>query len=208
MKKHLTKNALVTGGSRGINQAVLHATKKQIDRLLAIAPDCGGIVSCSQMHGLILTDGQGAPLTNFISWMDERALLPHPSGKGSFLDVLLSRLSSQTGRDVGREIRPGSTIALLFWLAETQGIPKHAIPSSLPDFILSRLSNAGIICEPTMASGFGAFDACHGTWQVDAIEQLGLGHARWPKIVPYHAVLGLYRYGAKHIPMFASVGDQ
>lgn len=189
-------------------RAVLRKTKEQIDRLLAIAPDCAGIVSCSQMHGLILTDGQGAPLTNFISWMDERALLPHPSRKGSFLDVLLSRLSSQTGSDFGREIKPGSTIALLFWLAATQGVPRNAVPSSLPDFIMARLSNTAITCEPTMASGFGAFDAGHGSWQVDAIERLGLGSVQWPEIVPYRAVRGSYQYGATHIPVFVSVGDQ
>ncbi len=190
-------------------QAVLRGTKEQIDRLLAIEPDCAGIVSCSQMHGLVLTDGQGNALTNFISWMDERALLPHPSGKGSFLDVLLSRLSSADDDGaLSREIRSGSTISILCWLAATQSIPRNATPSSLPDFIMSRLASTDVKCEPTMASGFGVFDARTGAWRRDAIEQLGVGHLRWPEIVPYGKVVGQYRHGARHIPMFVSLGDQ
>lgn len=188
--------------------AVLRKTKEQIDRLLALAPDCAGIVSCSQMHGLILTDGQGTPLTNFISWRDERTLLPHPSGQGSFLDALLLRLSSHHRMEVGREIHAGSTIAMLFWLAATQGIPRNSVPSSLPDFIMSRLSNTAIRCEPTMASGFGAFDVLNGAWHLDVIEKLGLGQLLWPKIVQYRDALGHYQYGAKKIPIFAPLGDQ
>ncbi len=189
-------------------EAVLRATTAQINRLLAVAPDCAGIVSCSQMHGLVLTDRGGKALTNFISWMDERTLRPHPSGHGSFLDVVLARLPHQTGKDAGHAITPGSTMALLCWLAETQGIPRGAVPSSLPDFVMSRLLHTGITCEPTMASGFGVFDACRGAWRRDAINALGLGHATWPEIVPYREARGSYRCGTKRIPVFASVGDQ
>jgi sugar (pentulose or hexulose) kinase len=59
-----------------------------------------------------------------------------------------------------------------------------------------------------MASGFGIFDACRRTWRRDAIDALGLGHLQWPDIVPYHHARGSYRWGAKRLPVFASVGDQ
>lgn len=181
-------------------EGVLQITKDQIDRLLAVSPDCAGIVSCGQMHGLVLTDGQGAKLTDFISWMDERAL--------PCLEDLVSRVGSRNGADVVRELAAGSTIAILFWLAATRGIPKGAIPYSLPDFVMSRLSKSEAKCEPTMASGFGVFDTLHGTWQVEAIEELGFGHVMWPEIVHYSEAIGCYPSGGSLIPIYASLGDQ
>ena len=135
-------------------EGVLQIAKGQIDRLLALAPDCAGIVGCGQMHGLLLMDGKGAALTNFISWMDERALLPHPSGRGSVLEALASIVASRNGADLVREITAGSTIAILFCLSATRDIPRGAIPCSLADFVLSRLAGSEVKCEPTMASGF------------------------------------------------------
>jgi len=158
-------------------ESVLQITKGHIDRLLAMAPDCAGIVSCGQMHGLVLMDGHGAnALTNCISWMDERSLLPFPSGHGSYLETLVSKVASDNDAHLIYEMTAGSTIAILFWLITTQGIPRGAIPCSLPDFVMARLSMSEAKCEPTMASGFGVFNALNGAWRMDAIEKLGLGH--------------------------------
>ena len=179
---------------------LLRIAKGQIDRLLSIAPDCAGIVSCGQMHGLVLTDGQGAPLTDFISWMDERA---RPT-----LETLVSKLKNGHGEDWAHEITAGSTVAILFWLATTRGIPKDAIPCSLSDFVMSRLSQSETQCEPTMASGFGVFDVLNGRWHFDALEELGLGHLRWPQIARATERIGSYRWGTNRIPVYASLGDQ
>jgi sugar (pentulose or hexulose) kinase len=189
-------------------EQALRITKEQIDRLLTVAPDCAGIVSCGQMHGLVLTDGHGDPLTDFISWMDERTLLPNPAKRGSYLETLVSTVASHNGTDLIHEMTAGSTIAILFWLAATQGIPKGAVPRSLPDFVMSQLSKSEAQCEPTMASGFGVFDALKGAWRAELIETLGLGHLRWPKITPYCDAIGSYRAGTNHIPLYAPLGDQ
>jgi sugar (pentulose or hexulose) kinase len=133
--------------------------------------------------------------------MDERAL-PH-------LETLVSRVASRNGADLIPEITAGSTVAILFWLAATRGIPKGAIPCSLPDFVMSRLSKSEAKCEPTMASGFGVFDVPNGGWHRDAIEELGLlGDVLWPKIVRTSEAIGTYPSGANRIPVYASLGDQ
>src|SRR5258706_8158990 len=73
-------------------QQIVAATRRVIDALLPHAPDCAGIVMSTQMQGLVLTDGRGRALSNYISWKDQRALMPHPSGAGSFYDVLAQRI--------------------------------------------------------------------------------------------------------------------
>ncbi len=163
---------------------ILEIVKKQLDRLLADEPDCGGIVSCGQMHGLVLTDKQRNPLTPFISWMDERSF----SLQGT---------------------ASGSTAAILFSLAQSKQLPEGATPHSLSDFILVHLCGSEAACEPTMASGFGLFDAQRSGWRADEIERLGLNPLAWPRIASYREPTGHYRSASgKKVPVYASLGDQ
>src|SRR6476661_4720794 len=59
---------------------LVDATRVLLDDLARSAPDCAGIVICSQQHSLVLLDASGAPLSNVITWRDQRALAPHPGG--------------------------------------------------------------------------------------------------------------------------------
>src|SRR5262245_59898924 len=65
---------------------ILSSTSKLITELLAVARDCAGILLCGQMGGLVLTNHRGEALSNYISWQDRRATLPHPNGNGSYFD--------------------------------------------------------------------------------------------------------------------------
>jgi sugar (pentulose or hexulose) kinase len=73
--------------------AILAAVRALIAELAPYAADCEGIVACSQMHGMVLVNDGGAAASNCITWQDERVLLPHPSGKGSYFEVLTRRLN-------------------------------------------------------------------------------------------------------------------
>src|SRR5258706_8268790 len=52
---------------------IVAATRALIDDLARDAPDCAGIVICSQMHGLVLMDARGEPASNTITWRDQLA---------------------------------------------------------------------------------------------------------------------------------------
>jgi hypothetical protein len=49
---------------------------------------------CSQLHGKVFTDSRGEPLSNLTIWQDQRVRMTHPSGKGSYFEVMLQRISS------------------------------------------------------------------------------------------------------------------
>ena len=97
------------------------AARRMIEELLAEAPDCRGLLTCGQMGGLVFVSPEGGALSNYISWQDRRLLEPHPSGVGSFYDAFSARLSPEDWRDLGREIRPGTPLSYLFWMAENKG---------------------------------------------------------------------------------------
>src|SRR6478672_198665 len=54
--------------------AVLIAVRQLIGDLLRHAPDATGVVVCSQMHCVVLTDPDGRPRSNVITWKDQRAI--------------------------------------------------------------------------------------------------------------------------------------
>ncbi len=108
-------------------QAVVQAVSSLLKDLLAAADEeespVEGLVLCSQMHGLVLTSAEGRPFSNLATWQDQRGLMPHPSGKGSYFDVLSQRISPDERRQLGNELRPGLPVVLLFWLAEQGLLP-------------------------------------------------------------------------------------
>src|SRR5262245_61226929 len=75
--------------------------RTMIDDLAVHAPDCEGIAMCSQMHGVVLMDEYGYARSNCISWLDHRGMMPHPSGSGSYLEMLLQRTTPEQRGQLG-----------------------------------------------------------------------------------------------------------
>jgi sugar (pentulose or hexulose) kinase len=137
---------------------VVTATRELIERLLPHAPDCTGLVMCGQMSSLVITEPDGTPISNCISWRDERVLTPRPSGNGSYYDELLSRITGEERSHMGNELRPGLPISHLFWRAQTGQLPPPgSIPASLPDFVLSQLRGGPVVTEITHACSHGNY---------------------------------------------------
>src|SRR5438105_13676756 len=72
---------------------IMAAVRQVIRRLLAHAPGCAGLVMCGQMGGLVLATDHGQPLSNYISWRDQRLLQPAPDGAGTYFDGLCQQLT-------------------------------------------------------------------------------------------------------------------
>src|SRR3954452_20175364 len=79
---------------------IVAATRALIEDLTREAPDCAGIVICSQMHSLVLLDARGEPASNAITWRDQRVLDPHPAG-GSVFEQLERRISADDRQRLG-----------------------------------------------------------------------------------------------------------
>src|SRR5262249_22061525 len=116
---------------------VVEATRALIDDLARDAPDCAGIVLCSQMHGLVLMDARGEPASNAITWRDQRALGPHPEG-GTVFEQLERRVGPQDRQLLGNELRPSLPLCGLFSMSELGQLPSDATAAALPELVRRR----------------------------------------------------------------------
>jgi len=191
-------------------RSVAQAVEGLIAELLQAEPACDGLVLCSQMHGLVLMNERGEPLSDAITWRDQRALQPHPSGQGSTFDVLLAHLSPTERQELGNGLRAGLPICTLFWWATREPDRlEGAIPATLPDFVLTHLcaasQPAGV--EPTNAAAHGVFNVARGDWHWPVIERLGLNRLQWPTVRQVNEPIGVLRRGQRELTCYAPVGD-
>lgn len=186
---------------------IIDAARELIVRLMPHAPDCEGIVMCGQMQGLVLTDDHARPLTNYISWRDQRARMPHPNG-GTYFDNIMTRITLAERRQMGNEWRASLPVCTLFWLNAHQQLPRRAIPSSLTDFVIANLCDTLPTIEPTNASVCGMLNLETLAWHAEVITKLGLDQLRLPGLRRAGDVIGYFDLNGKRVPCYTPLGDQ
>jgi sugar (pentulose or hexulose) kinase len=189
-------------------QAVIEAVHELLDDLILHAGACEGLVMCGQMHGLVMCDANGQPHSTLTTWQDQRVLEPHPSGKGSYFDVMTQQLYPEDIRQMGNELRPGQPVGLLFWLAQQERLPeKHLYLASLPDFVLANLCHVPPVTEVTHAMSHGALNLETLDWHWGVLQELGLAHLRWAEIRPQGSVVGKLGINGRDLVCYTPVGD-
>jgi len=186
---------------------ILNAVRKLIADLSSFAPDCEGIVMCAQMHGMVLMNSRGEVQSNCITWRDQRVMMPHPRGSGSYYQALTSRIDPQHVKQLGNELDPGRPISYLFWFAEQGKLGAGLIPVSLPDFVLSILCQSTPGVELTNAGAYGALNLETLDWHEEVIEDLGLANLHWPEIRKLGEVVGHLDLQGRQVPCYTPVGD-
>ncbi len=188
---------------------IVSAVRTLIGSLMAHAPDCSGLVMCSQMGSLVLTDLESRPLSNCIGWRDHRVLQSHPSRKGSYFDLLSEKIGSAERHEMGNEFRPGLPLSFLFCLSEEGRLPREAVvPASLGDFVLANLCDSFPNTDATNASALGLLNLATMDWHWPVISRLGLETLRWPEVLAAGEVAGYLKMGGRAIPCYIAVGDQ
>ncbi len=190
-------------------QALVDTVHDLVHQLLPHAVNCSGLVMCSQMHGLVLTRPTGMPLSNAITWQDQRMEQPHPSGRGSYFDIMSEQVSDTERLAVGNDLLVSRPLGFLWWLKEHQALPfdLQVIPASLPDFVLASLCHSEPRVEPTNAAAYGAYDLIKASWRSELIERLGLGSLMWPHICDASEVVSTLNMDGQSLPCYAPVGD-
>jgi sugar (pentulose or hexulose) kinase len=166
----------------------------------------GGLVMCSQMSCLILTDSKGNARSNCISWRDQRALESHDRRGGTYYSVLRDSLTKAQRAEMGNELSPGSPIAFLFRDAEKNLMEPGLVPLSLGDYVACALTGGSPGAEPTMAMAYNAFDISRGAWHEEVIAKLRLDGLQWPAVRRQGEIVG-YLKGEAPIPCYTPVGD-
>jgi len=188
---------------------VLSRVRALLERLAPLAAPCEGILWSTQMHGLVLVDEGGQARSNLITWLDQRVNLPHPSGVGSYFDVLVARLTAEERRELGgTELRPGLPVGSLFWMVENGQLPAGKLmPVALADYVAAALTGERPVTDLSNAQAHGALNLHTLDWHRGVIEKLGLSGLSWPQIRPHGEVIGHMDLAGKRVPLFTPVGD-
>ena len=175
---------------REVNPIMIIEKVKDVLRELLPLADCEGIVMCGQMGGLIFTNNSGEPLSNYISWQDQRA---------TTLEKKITKIESL---HLGNEFK--SSLPLLSWLFERKMIPDKSMPVSLSDFVIANLCGCIPIIEATNAEAFGIYNLVSHNWDYDVCLKLGLRGLKLPSLCQFGDIVGMFN----GIPCYASIGDQ
>ena len=187
-------------------EQVMTAVREVIGELLALAPRSSGALFSSQMGGVILAEPDGRPITNYLSWRDQRTTEKAPLHHGSYLDAIREYMGPEEIQLLGNELRAGSALALLFWLTEQNLLPPGGEPLSLGDYVVKQLCGwKRTAPDPTLA--LGLLDLPAKDWHRHAFEVLGLESLVWPKLDFCWRAAGVAQLGGKKVPCYPPIGD-
>ncbi|HVJ66813.1 MAG TPA: FGGY family carbohydrate kinase [Caulifigura sp.] len=185
---------------------VASRSRELLTQLVEVAPDCNRLLTCGQMGGLSLVDSKGQAKSPYISWRDQRSLMPCPDG-GTFFDSLKQRLSARDLDAIGRELRVGSTITLLCWLVENGQRPANDLfPVTLVDAVIANLCGSPPVTEPTQA--LGLLDLSTLQHHRPLFDAAGVPDIQRSRIATVGDVVGECRIGDVTLRCHPAVGDQ
>jgi sugar (pentulose or hexulose) kinase len=170
-------------------------------------PQVKALWLCSELHGVIVADAAGVPITPYISWRDGRASSLDASNSSAF-DRMSDR-SEAFFSLTGMKLRPGLPILSLAFLATQNQLPDAFRLFTLPDWLLWRGGERAPGVHVSLAAGTGLYDLNRHEWSRPLCELAGLGGRTivTPRIVRVGEVAGRIRLGTLDMPVFGCVGD-
>ncbi|MGM0843769.1 MAG: gluconokinase [Bacillota bacterium] len=169
-----------------IFQAVLTVIKESMETGGVKGEDIRFVSFSSAMHSLIVVDGEGQPLTNSITWADNRS--------APWAEKIKNEMN---GHDIysrtGTPIHPMSPLVKLAWLKEERPDLFAADNKmiGIKEFVFHRLFGEYVV-DYSIASAMGMFHLKNLDWDKEALEIAGVTTAQLSKPVPTtHSISGL-----------------
>ena len=174
---------------------------------LKSAPDA--ILLSSQMHGFVVTDFKNRPLSNYISWKDERSLAV-VGGKESAYDILGRKLGARYLALTGMKMRPCFPVFNFAALARAEKLPRSCRLLSLPEWLCAGCDDNAELVHETIFAGLGFYELGKRRLSPaigDAVEDYcgcrPIFGCPVPEIVPCATL----RMRGRSVPVFVGVGD-
>ncbi|HEX3778131.1 MAG TPA: gluconokinase [Pseudonocardiaceae bacterium] len=141
--------------------------------------DVAAICFSAAMHTLLALDADGRPLTQALSWADNRA-----ADTARALRADPARASA-LHRATGTPVHPMSPLVKLAWFAEHEPDPQRATAHwvGLKDYVLYRLTGH-LVTDHSCASGTGLLDIHRLAWHPESLRLAGITAAQLPDLLP------------------------
>lgn len=188
-----------------LKETFFRACKKAASGLSGLS----GVMLSSQMHGFVVLNAKGEPLTPYISWKDERSRLSLP-GRESAFGVLEKRLGRDYRRITGMDMRSCFPAFNFAALARKRKLPRKCRIASLPEWLCAACGNdAGLVHESVFA-GLGFYDLAKRRVSPDVYDAVSDYCGRKPSFgcpVSESVPAATLRLGREEVPVYAGVGD-
>lgn len=144
-----------------------------------------------QMHGgLVLSDGF-EPLTNFITWQDERAAEEMADGGPTFLEQFMESADERAVADTGCRPSTGYLGLTLYWMVRTGGMPAEARRAAfIHDWVAAKLCGNAPVTSPGNAASTGLFNVRAGEWDRRLLEVVGVTADLLPPVLEAGTPMG------------------
>jgi|MDTA01.1.fsa_nt_gb sugar (pentulose or hexulose) kinase len=164
-----------------------------------------GIIICSEMHGFSILDLNNRPITNYISWKDERSIEKIENKNSAFRDIC-NYWKDDFKKITGMTPRPGFMPMSLLHISRTNILPSDIRIVDLPGWLSRSTGFATGHLHTSMLAGLGIYDINKNMIAENLISWLSdkIGsriHLDKPEEIP--AVSGYWQ----KIPIYVGVGD-
>lgn len=136
-----------------------------------------------QMHGIVLVDQQGQPLTPLINWQDQGGNKIYETTKRTYAQELIHRLGSEAVERSGCVPATGYGGVTLLRLAEEHMLPSQGIALTIHDMMVRALCGQAAT-DPTSAASWSLFDVAENRWFPQAAEILRVPRSILPEVLP------------------------
>lgn len=189
---HTTAN--VAGTFPGPGRTELNIARLQeltLDCLAGIVAKAGvhpaqvrGIGVTGQQHGVAFLGADGAPARPAITWQDLRAQERIPGSDQNYLQRFIAQAGGREAfRRMGCLPAAGFLGVTLFWLREQNQLPSPAVTACfVPEAVVSFLTGAPPVSDPTLAASSGVFDIISNDWDWTLLARVGLPPAHFPPV--------------------------
>lgn len=166
-----------------------------------------GLAVSNEMHGFLLTDPEGAPITDYISWQKEWAGIP--CGAATYLELFRRRVSPDDILSTGMQAKAGLPSTNLFYLISSKKLRTDRAVRlyTLGDYLLRTLSGREPCIHPTNAAATGLFELKENRWNERLLRGIGADFVLCPPTAESGAVLS-FEWMGKQIYAPPAIGDQ
>lgn len=168
-----------------------------------------GIYISSEMHGFILLNSANEPISEYVSWKDERSLNKIDGQIDSF-NFLKDAFGKNFKQITGMKPRAGLPVFNIFHMIKSGQIREDVMVISLPDFLSSLSQDFCKKTHATMLAGIGFYDINKGCVSEEILSEfrkISDVKISFLEVVTDVEISGYWHHGQDKIPIYSAVGD-
>jgi gluconokinase len=185
--------------------AVVEATRGAVAAARGARLDVAGLSFATAMHSLVGLDAGGAPITDLLTWADQRA-----AGQAERLRAERPHLHRATGTP----LHPMSPLTKLVWFRETEHelFARAARWCGIKELVVQRLTGEWIT-EHSSGSGTGLMNLNALDWDDEALAVAGIAREQLCPLAPTKHIISLTPAGSEAVgcstdlPLVLGAGD-